>query len=105
MDDESIPSITFIAPQGHYKWIVMPVDLRNAPQIIQRRMDNIFKYLNHYCLIYINDTLVSSKTIQQKDDILAITQRCIDHGIIPSKNKYIYAEQEIEFLGLKIKVG
>jgi len=32
-------------------------------------------------------------------------QRCIDHGIILGKNKCIYAEQEIEFLGLEIKAG
>jgi len=42
---------------------------------------------------------------QHKDDVLAVTQRCIDHGIILSKNKCIYAEQKIEFLGLEIKDG
>jgi len=36
---------------------------------------------------------------------LAITQRCIDHGIILEKNKSVYTKQEIEFLGLEIKVG
>ena len=36
---------------------------------------------------------------------MAVTQRCIDHGIILEKNKCIYAEQQIEFLGLEIKVG
>ena len=84
----------------------MLFDLKNAPQIFQRRMDNIFKDLNHCCLVYINDILIFSKTIEQhKDDVLAITQRCIDHGIILGKNKCIYDEQEIEFLGLAIKAG
>jgi len=69
-------------------------------------MDNIFKDLKHCCLIYIDDILVFSKTIEQhKDDVLAVTQRCIDHGIILGKNKWIYAEHEIKFLGLEIKVG
>jgi len=36
--------------------------------------------------------------------VLVVTQRRIDHGIIFGKNKCIYAEQEIEFLGLEIKV-
>ena len=35
---------------------------------------------------------------------MAVTQICIDHDIILGKNKCIYAEQEIEFLGLEIKV-
>ena len=83
----------------------MPLGLKNTPQIFQIKMDNIFKDLNHYCLVYIDDILVFSKTIEQhKDDVLAVTQRCINHGIIFVKNKCIYVEQEIEFLGLEIKV-
>ena len=55
---------------------------------------------------YIHDILVFSKIIEQhKHDVLTITQRCIDHGIILGKNKCIYVEQEIEFLSLKIKTG
>jgi len=69
-------------------------------------MDNIFEDLKHCCLVYIDHVLVISKTIKQhKDHVLAIIQRCIDHGIILSINKCSYAEQEIEFLGLEIKVG
>ena len=84
----------------------MPFGLKNAPQIFQRIMDNIFKDLNHCCLVYIDDILVFSKTVEQhKDDVLAVTKRCIDHEIILGKSKCIYAKQEIEFLGLEIKAG
>ena len=84
----------------------MPFGLKNAPQIFQRRMDNIFKDLNHCYLVYIADILIFSKTIEQhKHDVLTITQRCIDHGIILGKNKCIYAVQEIEFWDLEIKAG
>ena len=69
-------------------------------------MDNIFKDFNHYCLVYIDYILIFSKTIEQhKNDVLSVIERCIDHGIILGKNKCIYAEQEIEFLGPEIKVG
>jgi len=92
-DEESIPLTAFIALQGHYQWIVMSFGLKNAPQIFQRRTDNIFKDLNNGCLLYIDDIVVFSKTSKQhKDDILAVTQRCIDHGIILGKNKCIYAK-------------
>ena len=33
----------FSTPQGHYKWNVLPFGLKNAPQIFQRKMDNIFR--------------------------------------------------------------
>ena len=47
---------------------------KNAPQIFQRRMDNIFEDLNHYCLVYIDDILVFSKTTgQYKYDVLVVT--------------------------------
>jgi len=106
MDEESIPLNTFSAPHGHYKWIVMLFGLKNIPQIFQRRMGNIFKDLNHCCLVYIDDILVLSKTKEHhKDDALIVTQRCINHDIILAKNKCIYAEQEIEFLGIEIKAG
>ena len=69
-------------------------------------MDNIFANLNHRCLVYINDILVFSKTIKpHKDDVLAVTRIYIDHDIILDKNKCIYTEQEIKFLGPEIKVG
>ena len=56
MDEESIPLTTFSTPQGHYKWIVIPFGLKNAPQIFQRRMDNIFKDHNHCCLVSVSYT-------------------------------------------------
>jgi len=56
-------------------------------------MNNVFKDLTHCYLVYIDDILVFPKIVEQhKDDILAVTQRWIDHGIIISKNKCIYAE-------------
>ena len=76
VNQKSIPLNAFSALQGHHEWIVMPFGLKNAPQIFQGRMDNIFKDLNHYCLVYIDDILVFSKTIEQhKIDVLAVTQR------------------------------
>jgi len=63
MDEESVPLTMLGAPQGHYEWVVMPFGLKNAPQIFQRRMDNIFKDINYYCLVHINDIFVFSKTI------------------------------------------
>ena len=83
---------------------VMPYGLKNVPQIFQRRIDNIFKDLNHCCLVYTDDILGFSKAIKQhKDDVLIVTQICIYHDIILGKNKCIYVEQEIKFLGLEIK--
>jgi len=53
----------------------MSFDLKNTLQIFQRRTDNILKDLNYCCLVYTDDVLVFSKTIEQpKDDVLATMQ-------------------------------
>ena len=64
MDEEGIHLTTFSTSQGHYEWIIMSFSLKNMPQIFQRRIGNTFKYLNHYCLVSIDDILVFSKTIE-----------------------------------------
>jgi len=98
IDEESIPLTAFSAPQGHYEWIVMTFSLKNISKIFQRRMDNNIKYLNYFNLVYIDDILVFSTPIEkQKDDFVAIIQRCIDHNIVLCESKRTYAQQEIEF--------
>ena len=43
MTEDSKPLTAFSTPQGHYEWNVLPFGLKNAPQIFQRKMDNIFR--------------------------------------------------------------
>ena len=63
-------------------------------------MANIIKDFNYCCLVCIDDIFTFPKTVEQhKDNILTITQRSINYSIILGKNKYIYAEEEIKFLG------
>jgi len=63
--------------------------------MFQRRMNKIFKDLHHCCLVYIGDILIFSKTIEQhKNDVIAVIERCIYHGIVLGKNKCIYIELE-----------
>ena len=74
----------------------MLLDLKNTPQIFQRRMDNIFKDLNNCCLVYIDDVLVFSKTTEQyKDVVLVVTQRYIDYGIILGKNELFIPNKKL----------
>ena len=60
IEEESIPLTAFSAPQGRCEQIVMSFGLKNAPQIFQKRMDNIFKDLNRCCLVHIDDILILS---------------------------------------------
>ncbi|KAL0355828.1 UNVERIFIED_CONTAM: putative enzymatic polyprotein [Sesamum radiatum] len=43
IEGESKKFTAFSTPQGQYIWNVLPMGLANAPQIFQRKMDNLFK--------------------------------------------------------------
>ena len=65
MEEASIKYTSFSTPQGFYEWIVMPFGLKNAPRIFQRRMSNAFKHLNSFLVVYVDDILISSDTLEE----------------------------------------
>ena len=102
MTEESKPLTAFSTPQGHYEWNVLPFGLKNAPQIFQRKMDNIFREYD-FIHVYVDDMLISSKTKEQHLKHLdTFVDLCKTHGFGLSKKKSIIGEQKIEFLGLLI---
>ena len=102
MTEESKALTAFSTPQGHYEWNVLPFGLKNAPQIFQRKMDNIFREYD-FIHVYVDDMPISSKTKEQYLKHLdTFVDLCKTHGIGLSKKKSIIGEQKIEFLGLLI---
>ena len=53
MAEDSKPLTAFSTPQGHYEWNVLPFGLKNAPQIFQRKMEDIFKEYD-FSHVYVN---------------------------------------------------
>ena len=102
MTEESKPLTAFSTPQGHYEWNVLRFGLKNAPQIFQRKMDNIFRDYD-FIHVYVDDMLISSQSQEQHLKHLDIfIDLCKTNGIGLSKKKSIIGEQKIEFLGLMI---
>ena len=62
MHKDSIEWTSFSCPLGYFEWLVMTFGLRNAPQIFQRMMDDIFKECYNFTCVYIDDVLVFSKS-------------------------------------------
>jgi len=66
----------------------MPMGLKIAPQIFQRRMDTIFSDCTDFCLIYLNDILIFSSNIaDHANQLLQFIQKSRDHGLIMSAKK------------------
>jgi hypothetical protein len=65
MEEEFISWTAFTCPQGHFEWLVMPLSLKNAPTLFQRKMPNIFNKNQEFILVYIDDMLIFSKTYKE----------------------------------------
>jgi ribonuclease HI len=106
MAEESIEWTAFTCPQGHYEWLVMPLGLKNAPAIFQRKMQNIFNENQEFILVYIDDLLVFSRTYKEHIAHLEIFFRKVEqNGLILSKKKMEICKEKINFLGHEIGEG
>ena len=105
MDEESKKFTAFSTPQGHYVWNVMPMGLANAPQIFQRKMDNLFKDYFSFMSVYVDDILITSKNMEEHVKHLEIfADVCYKEGLVLSEKKAVIASRKMEFLGIEIDV-
>ena len=54
----------FTVPFGHYEWNVMPFGLKNAPSEFQNMMNEIFNDYTRFSIVYIDDVLIFSNSIE-----------------------------------------
>ena len=88
MDNDSIPIATFSTPRGHYEWLVIPFELKNAPQILQRKMDKIFSDYLEFIVVYIDGMLICSNNEKDHEKHLnTFITLCKEHGIVLLENK------------------
>lgn len=69
-------------------------------------MDNIFKPYHTFCLVYVDDIIVFSKTKKENKHHLAkIAKEIRDNGIMISEKKMELEIERINFLGVIINKG
>ncbi|KAL0284962.1 UNVERIFIED_CONTAM: putative enzymatic polyprotein [Sesamum angustifolium] len=103
MESESNKFTAFSTPQGQYIWNVLPMDLASAPQIFQRKMNNLFKDYFEFMFVYIDDILIASKNMKEHIKHLEIfSDACYKEYLVLSKKKATIAVNKIEFLGILI---
>jgi hypothetical protein len=69
IDEKDKFKTAFNVPAGHYEWNVMPFGLKHAPSKFQRVMDEAFQAYFEWLIVYIDDILIFSSSI---DSILNI---------------------------------
>ncbi|KAI5169303.1 hypothetical protein NEIRO02_2656, partial [Nematocida sp. AWRm79] len=104
LDEHSQFKTTFKIGTQCYKFVVLPMGYRNAPNIFQRVMDNILReLLGKCCVVYIDDILIYSKDMtSHKAHLTAVMTKLKEYGMEINWKKTVFATEEMEFLGYKI---
>ena len=104
LDEEDVEKTAFRTHRGLFQFKRMPFGLRNGPSIFQRVMQGILApYLWIFCLVYIDDIVVFSKSyedhIHHLDKVLEAIEQA---GITLSPNKCHLFYGSILLLGHKV---
>jgi hypothetical protein len=70
----------FTVPFGQFEWNVLPFGLKNAPSEFQKIMNDIFNPYSKFIIVYTDDVLVFSKTVNQHMKHLKIFKNVIKHN-------------------------
>ncbi|KAI5156990.1 hypothetical protein NEPAR06_2382 [Nematocida parisii] len=105
LDERSQYKTTFKIGTQCYKFVVLPMGYRNAPNIFQIRvMENILReLLGKCCVVYIDDILIYSKDMtSHKAHLTAVMKKLKEYGMEINWKKTVFATEEMDFLGYKI---
>ena len=91
----------FVTPYGLFQFRVMPFGLTNAPATFQRLMERVLAGLHWTtCLIYLDDILIFSATVQQHFSRLReIFDRLKQAGLKIKPSKCLLLQKNIKYLG------
>ncbi|GBG64935.1 hypothetical protein CBR_g48683 [Chara braunii] len=95
------PKTAFLSRFGHYEFTVMPFGLTNAPTTFQRAMNDIFRdILEQYVLVYLDDILVYSRTLEEHlRHLRDVLDRLRKHGFYAKLSNCRFAQHKVDFLG------
>ena len=84
--ETDIPKMTFRTRYGHYKFLVMPFGLTNAPVAFMDLRNKVFHpYLDQFVIVFIDDILVYSKSVDEHTLHLRIVLQTL-------KDRQLYAK-------------
>ena len=101
VEDSSVKYTAFNTRYGLYEFLVMPFGLTNAPSYFVDLMNRIFRdYLDKFVLIFIDDILIYSKTVEEhKNHLHLVLSRLRENDLKAKFSKCAFWKEEVHFLG------
>ena len=101
MHPDHIHLTTVNPPLGLYKWLVMPMGLKNAPAIHQRWVTAALRHpIGKFCHIYLDDIVIWLNSVEEHEqNVCAVLQALQKAQLYINPNKTNLFCMEIDFLG------
>nr|GFB58200.1 uncharacterized protein [Tanacetum cinerariifolium] len=98
---------TCVTRYGSYEFLVMPFGLTNAPVTFCTLMNKLFHpFLDKFVVVYLDDIVVYSHTLEEHVlHLKHVFQVLQDNELYVNLEKCSFAQDDVEFLGHKIKDG
>ena len=99
---EDVPKTAVTTPFGLFEFLGMPLGLRNATQIFQRHMDNLFRDMP-FVHNYVDDMLIVSKNMEEHlHHLQAVFEVLAKVKLSLNLNKFKFSQEEVQFLGFAV---
>lgn len=102
MHPRDAPKTAFSVPEGHFEFTRMPFGLKKSPATFQRLMRIALTGLinNFRCLVYIDDIIVTSDTLENHVKTLKeVFRRLSLHNLKLEPKKCFFLRREVIYLG------
>jgi hypothetical protein len=101
MHPDNIDLTAVNTPWGLYEWVVMPMGIKNALAIHQRRVTAaLHLWINRICHVYMDNIAIWSNNVQEHtENIVTILQALLDNKLYLNAKKTKLFCSEIRFLG------
>ena len=97
---------TFVVLFGHYEWNVMLFGLKNASSEFQNVMNEIFNQFSYLIIVYIDDVLIYSNSVEQHwKHLNRFIETVKINGLNLSATKISLFHTKVRFLGHLIHQG
>lgn len=91
-----------MTPHGQFEFLRMPFGLKNSPATVSRYINMIFQEMiqNDEIIIYVDDILIATKTVEQNIKILTKVFRLLTDNLLTLRiDKCSFLNTKIDFLG------